>query len=212
MWMPGGRLLLPAVSLTLGLAGSHLGRYLRPTWPFLVGIGVAMLPVAVGPLPDYVRSYDERHTPKPGNPASLVGDFLREHLPAGSVLATRDAGVLAYHFGVQNRVAELHPRALTQKHVGSKSADFAAYVPKNPEVFALTVADPAWTRWYYPEDQEAFSHRTVRYRYLGRVEQHFRRHYDICVRADLDVPPLPAAWVGNWNAKKLCEAPPTAKP
>jgi arabinofuranosyltransferase len=211
MWMPGGRLLLPAVSLTLALFGSQLAEILprRPR----VAIGAAMfavVPMVVGPLPDWVRAYDLRHSAQPENIASEVGNYLGERIPAGAVLVTRDAGVLAYHWGNDHRMAEVHPRALTQRHHGAANADPKEYAPANPEVFVATVADPKWTRWYYPEDLQQFARRTVPYRYLGRIEQHYRRYYDVCVRADLAVPDLPAAWVTNQNGKRLCEAkPPT---
>lgn len=208
MWMPGGRLLLPAVALTFAVTGSFLGAFFRPRWPYLLVTAAALGLTGLGPLPDYVRGYDDRHTAVPDNPASQAARFLRDHLPPASTVVIRDAGIFAFHWGITNRVAEIHPRALTQPHPDRKNAAFDRYAPANPEVFVATVADPNWTRWYYPEDQARFAKRTMPYRYLGRVIQHFRRHYDICVRADLGVPDLPAGLVENDKGRRLCEAAP----
>jgi hypothetical protein len=50
---------------------------------------------------------------------------------------------------------------------------------------------------YYTFERRLYRQTTAEYRYLGRVEQHFHRYYDIFVRSDIDMPSLPEAWVVN---------------
>jgi arabinofuranosyltransferase len=199
MWMPGGRLLLPAVALILPLAtaamadgAQGLGVRSRIAIIALVGLGVT-----VGPVPDHVREYDRRHTALPGNPAEKAAQWLGEHAPPGATLATRDAGVLAYHVGPNVRIAELHQRALTRPHPGGVDAQISTYTPKNPEFFIATVQREAQVNSGYSTDRLVFRGLDQPYRYLGRVLQHYHRYYDVYVRADLQVPDLPASWVVN---------------
>src|SRR6185503_2896068 len=126
--MPGGRLLLSAVALIACLSGAHLaslgGRYRE--LPFVL-VALIAAPLLYGPLPNWVRYYDWRHSPQPDNPAARAGRFLAEHAPPGATIATRDAGVLAYFVGPDVRMAELHERALTRPHPDGKDADIKSY-------------------------------------------------------------------------------------
>jgi arabinofuranosyltransferase len=201
MWMPGGRLLMPATCLALALAGSRLVAVADRDWRVAaVLLAIALPGVAYGPIPDHVRAYDKRNVALPGNPASLAAEFLGEHLPPGSHLATRDAGVLAYFAGPNVVIDELHPRALTRPHPGGADAKFEEYTPRNPEVFIATVQRIDAKASKYAGDADTFRKMTADYRYLGRVEQHFHRYYDVYVRADVDLPELPAALVVNFDA------------
>ena len=195
-WMPGARLLQGPLLLVIAAAAAALpaGRVANG---FALAIGAALLGLAtIGLVPKHVERYDRVHSAVPGNGAERAGIWLRAHLPPGSTLVTRDAGVLAYHWGVGNRMYEAHPRALTRRHVDRADATLDD-LPRDAEVFAATVARESTKGWYYADDREAFRKLRGGYVYLGRVEQHFHRYYDIWVRDDLDVPPLPPEIVVN---------------
>lgn len=197
-WMPGARLLLPVTALGFVLLGACAG-VVPAAWRRLAGVAVGVYGaiLLVGPLPDFVRHYDSIHTAQPRNPAERAAAFVGAHLPPGAWLATRDAGVLAFWVGAHVKVAELHPRALTQPHPDGRDADIRGYTPKNPDLVVLTVQREHTRDVRYPQDRAIFRDLTEPYRYLGRVEQHFHRYYDFYVRADLDVPELPAGLVVN---------------
>jgi len=195
MWMPGGRLLLPAVALGLTLGGSQLAAFAVLHRAVAVGggllaVGFAAL-LVTGPIPKHVFKYDSIHSALPHNGAQSAAEHLAQHLPPGSVMATRDAGVLAYFVGPEVRVAELHDRALTQPHPNGEDADIFSYTPENPEAFLSTVRTDKQAKLEYPNDKRIWKRMTANYDYLGRVHQHHRRYYDVYVRSDLNVPPLP---------------------
>jgi hypothetical protein len=197
MWMPGGRLLLPAVSLGLCLFGASLSEIGVGLRAGAVLYALLAVPLLVGPLPKHVFGYDNRHTALPGNGAQLAAEHLAAHAPPGAVMVTRDAGVFCYFVGPDVTALEIHPRALTQPHPAGKDIDVTDFVPKNPEFIALTVQRENQERSKYSTDQQVFRRTTEEYDYLGRVYQHFHRYYDVYARSDLNVPPLPDAIVVN---------------
>jgi hypothetical protein len=140
---------------------------------------------------------DQIHSVQRNNDALLVAQYLASVAPEGSWLATRDAGVFAHGVGTGVRVAELHPRALTQVHLGGADADVKAYMPANPAFFVFTSNREKRKTLYYSLERKVFSQTTARYRYLGRVKQHFHRYYDVVVRDDVPIQSLPKAWVVN---------------
>jgi hypothetical protein len=50
---------------------------------------------------------------------------------------------------------------------------------------------------YYHMERRVYRSSRSEYRYLGRVEQHHHRYYDIYVREDVEMPPLPEELVLN---------------
>jgi hypothetical protein len=207
LWMPGSRLLVLPMALALPILALPLQELRKAlTWRTVaagavsVGFVGLLLYTPWGWTTTFQRSRDQRHSVLPLNPARLAGAHLQRHLPEGSWLATRDAGLLAWSVGTKVRVAELHERALTQPHPGGADADVTTFCPPNPEVVAFTVntSDRA-PLTYYPRERRLWGEWSARYHYLGRVEQHYRRHYDIYVREDLKVPPLDPAWVTNFR-------------
>lgn len=204
MWMPGGRLLLPAVGLILPLFVSRLAeiRGAKATGLAAFSCFALAIPLAVGPLPDHVLDYDDHHTAMPGNPAEMAARHLRKYAPPSATLATRDAGVVAYYVGPDVRMAELHERALTQPHPNGKNAAIREYTPKNPEFFLPTVQRETAPRSKYGGDTVIWNGLTAEYVYLGRVKQHYHRYYDVYVRADLNIPPLPPEIVVNRAGQK----------
>lgn len=111
-WMPAARLMLPL--WVLGAAAWAAADAGRAVVVPLIG---ALL-VLVSPVRARAVRYDVRNTVLPENPAALAAAWLAERAPAGSRVAMRDAGVLAYHVGPELTVWELHPRALTRIHPG----------------------------------------------------------------------------------------------
>ena len=49
----------------------------------------------------------------------------------------------------------------------------------------------------YPNDRKVLEQLEGRYVYLGRSRQHFHRYYDVFVRDDLELPPVPAEAIIN---------------
>ncbi len=187
MWMPGGRLLQPACALIYALVAVEAAK-VRIGW---LALGWALV-VPATPWGRHPAYYDSKHTVLPGNPAQLAAEHVAAHSPAGAWLATRDAGVLAYYVGTRIHVGELHNRALTRRHPGGADADWQTAAPEDPEIVIPTVQRSDATGPVYPSDRGVFSALTQPYRFLGRVEQHHHRYYDVWVRADLDMPPLAA--------------------
>ncbi len=186
-WMPAGRLYLPLLVLGVPVFGA-----LAPRWAAFV----TLLPLlwAVAPPGQALRRYDARHSVVLPNDLARSGEWLAEHLPPGSRLWTRDAGVLAWSVGPSVAVVELHEDALTRLHPGGASFT-PAVVPTNPEVLAQTVqrVDAPGSR--YGNDRVAGQLLTVPYAYIGRVHQHEDRYVDVYVRADLALPEAPPAWI-----------------
>jgi arabinofuranosyltransferase len=200
MWMPGGRLLVP--SLLMAICGYVAASANVPKWGsyvFAVPLVVNLLYLPLSDVQTYARAYDGRHTVLEDNGAKIAAEHLREHGPEGGWMATRDAGVLAYYVGTKTRVAELHNRALTQKHIDGKDVDITEFTPETPEYIGLTTARHDGQGFRYGNDKKAFTraNRKAPYVYLGRVRQHYHRFYDIYARADLNIPPLPKEVVVN---------------
>jgi hypothetical protein len=194
MWMPGGRLLQPTCAVALALIAQAVsGR--RIAWALLLWT-LALPFTSAGRRP---LIYDPRNTIAPGNPAACAGEWLAVHAPAGAWLATRDAGVLASEVGVGVRVAELHERALTQPHPGGRDADWRAYTPSDPAFVATTVQRIDAGATPYGSDRALLLSLRAPYRYLGRIEQHYHRYYDLYARADVPLPDLPARCVVNFD-------------
>ena len=197
MWMPGARLLVPTGFLVLAMAGAAAHRRLGAI--LLWGLLALALVLPFTRLESLQRGYDRHHSVSMPNPVSQVATHLRTHLPAESWIAVRDAGVFAYFVGPENKVSELHNRALTLPHPDGASTDVRRVTPANPEVFVITVADPRSKTARYGGDRTVHGRTTEPYTYLGRIEQHYRRYYDVYVRDDLGIPSLPPAWITNRN-------------
>lgn len=205
LWMPGGRLLVLPLALSWVVAALPLrpllskhGSRRAPRAVWAVVLAGCLVYMVVGQTTDFQRGRDERHSVVKPNPARLAGEHLAAHLPAGSWLATRDAGLLAWSVGTDIKVAELHPRALTQPHPDGDDADWQALLDGPPAAVALTVNASTKKPFYYSLERRIWRKVGGEYHYLGRVEQHYRRHYDLYVRADLDVPPLDPEVVTNF--------------
>lgn len=192
LWMPGLRLFLPPLGIATVLVATSVAalprKWLRATAATALLVATALHARAVAPRE---LSYDRHHSVVQGNDASLAGLHLAAHAPEGAWLATRDAGVLAYYVGTGIRVAELHQRALTQPHPGGRNLDVLASTPIDPTVVVVTFRDPRASRPVYRGDEAVLKRTGVPYRYDGRVHQHHRRYYDLYVRADSGIPPVP---------------------
>jgi arabinofuranosyltransferase len=198
LWMPGARLLIPSYALFVCafIGGASQLPKQRLRWLAIGGLSALLVSASLYNL-KRVRGYDSRHSVLPGNPAERAATHLRTHAERGNWLATRDAGVFAYFVGANVRVAELHSRALTRPHPEGKAVRVADYTPKNPAFIVSTVARKQATDFRYSNDRLVFNRADQPYRYLGRVEQHYHRYYDIYVRSDLKIPPLDPALVLN---------------
>lgn len=221
LWMPGARLLVLPLGLVACLAVLPLARPtagkrglgLKIAWGAVLALCIAHVvvgdafgllePLGVRPNPTaFHRKRDAHHSVVSPNPARLAGEHLAAHLPPGSRLATRDAGLLAWSVGTDIRVDELHPRALTLPHPDLADIDLKKLITSPSEAVALTVNDAKRKPFYYGREGQLWRQLApARYRYLGRVEQHYRRHYDLYVREDIDIPPLPADVVVNFNGR-----------
>lgn len=205
LWMPGGRLLVLPVALVLPVIVAPLqGMLTRPRWRWakvgwavLIG-GFFLVYTTAGRPTRHERGRDERHSVVSPNDSRTAGEHVAAHLPDGAWLATRDAGLLAWSVGTRINVCELHPRALTQPHPGGADTDWHDVCPDDPEFVAFTVNHAQKRPFYYDRERRIWGSWSATYQYLGRVEQHHRRHYDLYVRADLGVPPLPPEIVTNF--------------
>ena len=197
MWMPAGRLLVPAWTIALcsltAVAASSRGARRAAVSLGLVALTLATL---LSPVNRIMRSYDRTHSVLADNQAARAARHLRQHAPEGVWFAIRDAGVLAYHVGPRVRVAELHDRALSLRHPGGADTDVSK-VPTDPAFLALTQTREDATSYRYLNDEKVFLATRQPYVYLGRVYQHQHRYFDLYARADLGVPPLPESVVLN---------------
>jgi hypothetical protein len=125
---------------------------------------------------------------------------LQHKAQAGSVvvLDAQSGEVLALanypSYSPERRVnlsgAQLHNRALTQPHPDGKDALIQSYTPRNPAIFVSTFRTDEQKAFEYSNDERIWQGMNEPYAYLGRVNQHYRRRYDVYVRADLNAPPL----------------------
>ncbi|MBT3222698.1 MAG: hypothetical protein HN348_26790 [Proteobacteria bacterium] len=205
LWMPGTRLLVPSLMLTICAivaAGASLPRW----WSALVALplilGATILPFSQ--VTTYLRNYNGRHTIIPGNGTQLAAEHLLAHAPPDSWLATRDAGVFAYYVSTSIKLAELHNRTLTQPLPEGRDADVFKYTPVTPEFIALTHSRAKTPGFKYGNDRRVWTRATNNdaYDYLGRVYQHYHRYYDVYARSDLNVPPLPSDVAVNFAGPK----------
>ncbi|MCB9678348.1 MAG: hypothetical protein H6737_24815 [Alphaproteobacteria bacterium] len=209
LWMPGGRLLVPAVALFASLIAAASDRLAGRVVSAVALIGMLAAPFTR--VEGHVRGYDRRHSVVLWNGTSVAARFVGKRVPEGSWMAVRDAGVLAYWVGTHVKVAELHDRALTQLHPDGEDADTMAFTPVNPEIIVLTQARDDFPGIRYGRDRAVFDRATAPYRYYGRVYQHYHRYYDFYVRADLDVPPLPESVVTGFPGPTAPNAPSTPR-
>jgi len=203
LWMPGGRLLVPSFTVVAVLVAAASEKRFGA-----VVAGLAMLGSLASPftsIESKVRRYDRIHSVRIWNATAIAGLHIAKYAPPGSWLAVRDAGVLAHFVGTDVNIAELHNRALTQLHPDGQDAKILDYTPVDPEFIVLTQARVDHTGIRYTNDRRIFQRAQARYRYLGRVHQHYHRYYDLYVRDDLDVPPLQGNIVENHAGP---EAPP----
>jgi len=202
LWMPGIRLFLSALTVALILFWTQLSR--GAAWR-----GVLLALGLIGAMSWFsydqgnrIRRYDWRHTVVPNNGTQQIAEHFATYAPEGEVLATRDAGVFAYYVGIHHPMAELHQRALTKRHPNGDNANWKEYTPENPGMFASTIRRAPDTEMIYNYDKGAFKRMTEPYVYLGRVQQHYHRFYDVYVRADIELPPLPSKIIVNYNGPR----------
>jgi arabinofuranosyltransferase len=176
-WMPGARVVAPLwVAGVVGAMTSELS-WLR------VATVTAALGLAITPVATEARAYDWRNTAAPENAAALAGRWLADHLPADSNVVMRDAGVLARALGTDVRVFEIYPAPLTRRGPRPRLPE------GRPAVLVTTVQGEEMVTSEYPTDKAMLER--GRWRHLGRVEQHYRRYYDVWAAPGVDLPPLP---------------------
>lgn len=180
-WMPAARLQLPLwVLATASWAAADLPRGLTA----LPVVGAAL--VLLSPVRASAVRYDTAHSVLPDNPAARAGQWIGAHAPAGSTIAMRDAGVVAFHVGPDVRVLEIHPRALTRKHVDGADVEPPAAVP---ELLVTTLQREDADGPRYGPDRRLLAR--TDWVFLGRVTQHHHRYYDFWARPDVPMEPLP---------------------
>ena len=203
MWMPGARLLLPTSALTAVVLVVALAPRVQRSRSTAAGValgGIVMSFLMVGWVGGNVRFRDRVHSVLPGEAAEYAARHLAKHLEEGSVVAIRDAGRFAYHLGPSIRVAELHERALTVVHPEGRDTRLDDVLDEPPEAVITTVNTGDRRSLYYRQERLLRAwvrERGASYAYLGRVRQHTRRHYDVYVRSDVEVPALPPGIVHN---------------
>ena len=199
LWMPGARLFVPAFALVCCLTAAVIADGGRAR----NALGIAALAASLAIVPTkshhFVRNYDRVHSVTSNNGAARAASFLARNAPEGSWMAIRDAGVVAFWAGTKIRVAEMHNRALTLPHPDGRDTDLRTHVPPNPTIVVLTQARQNAKGVRYPGDRLVFQGLTEPYTYLGRVLQHHHRYYDIYVRKDAGMPPLPKKMVVNFE-------------
>lgn len=208
-WMPGARLLLPSLGITVCLFAASVGSMEKKeaVWYYLPMAPFTLL-LLFGDMNREVASYDRANTVLPGNGAEFAAKHIRKYGAKGITLATRDAGVLSFFIGPDIRLAELHERALTQLHPNGAHVKIYDFTPKNPEIIVLTNTGNDEEEPGFAPEAELWSNLSVPYEYLGRVSQHPKRFYDVYTRKDIHMPPLPSEIVLGFQGP----APPNVRP
>ncbi len=204
MWMPGGRLLLPGVTLALCAFASRLAELHHTTASPSVAVRRGLLvafaasfaaPLLNGPVASRPIRYDGWHTLQPGNGTEIASRFIAEHAPPGSRIAMRDAGAMAFFVGPNLTVLETHERALTRRHPGGADTDPRTFVPADVEFVVVTYRYADGIEMHADNDAAVLDLLGRPYRFLGRVNQHWHRDYELYVRPDLAFPDLPPSIV-----------------
>jgi hypothetical protein len=141
-WMPGGRYLAPLVGLWL-IPFSLLATELR--LPAASGAVRAALPytllvtvVAAMSLGGVALLRTESLRLQTSTAVSLVplGQWLRDSVPAGSVLAISDVGATPYFSGLET--VDINPESLTDRHIAENGWSSDYFFDVDPDVVVFT--------------------------------------------------------------------------
>ncbi len=190
-WMPGARLFLAPIAVTLCAAA-----------PAVQGLAPAARRVALVVLAGWVAwltfgpprgvevRYDTQHTALPGNPAEDMGRTIAALAPPGAWLLARDAGVVPYFAGPNVNVIDIHPYSLTDPHLTGKPFDLDYVLSRDPAFLVTTATTPDDLPTIYPSERTLLRDPRVhgRYTQISTAKQHFRRWYALWARADIAPP------------------------
>ncbi len=185
-WMPGARLFLAPIALTLAALAPSLQALRRRPRRVLAGalaLGTAYL--TLGPSRAVETRYDAYNTVLPGNPAELMARRIAAGVVVpGSWLLARDAGVVPYFAGPDVNVIDIHPFSLTDPVLTGKRFDVNHVLAVHPTWIVTTADSEDELPTRYVEERILLSDPRVRDHFVRGPDarQHHRRWYALWTR------------------------------
>lgn len=186
-WMPGARLLLAPIALTLVALAPTLQIAPRlARWTAGGGLGLGVLYLSFGPPRQIETRYDANNTVLPGNPAEVLARAIAATAPPGAWLLARDAGVVPYFVGATVNVIDIHPFSLTDPVLTGKRFDLDHVLAVDPTWIVTTADTPEGLPTKYTEERALLADPRVLGHYVRGPDarQHHRRWYALWTRAD----------------------------
>jgi hypothetical protein len=187
-WMPGARLFLAPIALTLAAFAPTLQALPRaPRTGLVAALGIGTLVLSLGPSRAVETTYDAHNTVRPGNAAERMARAIAATAPKGAWLLARDAGVVPYFVGPDVDVIDIHPFSLTDPHLTGKRFDVDYVLGHDPAWIVTTANGKDALPTMYPEERALLRDPRVKGHFTeGTVaEQHHRRWYALWTRDDL---------------------------
>lgn len=186
-WMPGARLFLAPIALTLVALAPTLQMAPRPArWMAGGGLALGVLYLSFGPPRQVETRYDATNTVLPGNPAEVLARGIAATAPPGSWLLARDAGVVPYFVGPTVNVIDIHPFSLTDPVLTGKRFNLDHVLAVDPTWIVTTADTPEGLPTKYTEERALLADPRVRGHYARGPDarQHHRRWYTLWTREE----------------------------
>lgn len=184
-WMPGARLFLAPIALTLVALPPALQRLPRaPRGVATTALVAWTLYLSVGPSRAAETRYDARNTALPDSQAERMARALAAIAEPGDWLLARDAGVVPYFAGPVVSVIDIHPYSLTDPALTGKPLDLDHVLAVNPRWIVTTGDSLDELPSRYGSEKLLLADRRVRGHYTRTVDvkQHHKRFYALWTR------------------------------
>ncbi len=184
-WMPGARLFLAPIALTLVALAPTLQALPRSAR----AVGSAALLgwtgyLSVGSMRTAETAYDAQNTALPGNASERMARDLAAIAEPGDWLLARDAGVVPYFVGPVVSVIDIHPYSLTDPALTGKPFDLDHVLAVPPRWIVTTGDSREELPSRYGTEKQLLADPRVRGHYTRtrEVKQHHKRFYTLWTR------------------------------
>lgn len=184
-WMPGARLFLAPIALTLVALAPALQALPRaPRAVATTALCAWTAYLSLGPPRAAETRYDAQNTALPGSQAERMARGLAAVAEPGDWLLARDAGVVPYFAGPVVSVIDIHPYSLTDPALTGKPFDLDHVLAVDPRWIVTTADSVEELPTRYGSEKLLLADRRVRGRYTRTADakQHHKRFYALWTR------------------------------